>query len=67
VLERFCEQNKLPIAYGTAKDILNEYILMLKNFKLGNVLSIEYETADKFRLIKIAERPPPLHKPKLPG
>jgi hypothetical protein len=67
VITKFSKHSKLPVPVRKAQEVLNRYIVELQEFDLGNVLSIEYGEDGGYSLTRVAKRPPPLHKPKLPG
>lgn len=50
-----------------AKAVLTEYIKALQEFRIGNVIRIEYQPNGEFTLHKVADRPPPRRQhPRLP-
>jgi len=57
---------KEPLNLKDSKRIINEYLEQLQNYKIGNVVSIQYNDNGSFILKKEANRPPSQSKSKLP-
>jgi hypothetical protein len=66
ILTRFCERNELPTRREVALRLLESYVAALQEFKIGNVLSIDYPEEGAFRLLKTADTPSLLRKLPLP-
>lgn len=65
--------NKLAFLKQDSSDLeryeqyLQEYLEKLQNFKIGNILEIQYMPNGGIMLTKLAERPPIKNIPKIPG
>lgn len=45
---------------------LENYIQRLQDFRIGNLLGIETDSANGFKLVKIADMPPVLNRREIP-
>jgi hypothetical protein len=55
-----------PKELDSARQIINDFMLQLQNFKIGNVISIEYNEDGSFILKKESSRPKSKNAKKLP-
>jgi len=46
--------------------VLENYIQSLQEFRIGNLLSVEADVANGFKLVKVADSPPSTNVSKLP-